>query len=94
MFNVGSSEGLKFLKRIRLGLSHLTDHEFRHIFQDCVNPVCSCGQEIETSTHFLLDCSNYYCARQTFFKDINKIDSTILKQNDQIITNHSLAMKN
>ena len=54
VFNVDSSEGLKFLTRIRLGLSHLADHKFRQNCQDCVNPVCSCGQEIETSTHFLL----------------------------------------
>ena len=39
VFNVDSSEGLKFLTRIRLGLSHLADHKFRHNFQDCVNPV-------------------------------------------------------
>ena len=38
VFNVDSSEGLKFLTRIRLGLSHLVDHKFRHNFQDCVNP--------------------------------------------------------
>ena len=86
MFNVESGEGLKFLTRIRLGFSHLADHKFRHSFQDCVNLICSCGQEIENSTHFLLHCSNYHCARQTLFKKINKIDSTILKQNDQVIT--------
>ena len=34
----------------------------------------------------LLHCSNYHCARQNLFKRINKIDSTILKQNDQVIT--------
>ena len=66
-FNVDSNEGLKFV-RIRLGLSHLADHKFRHNFQDCVNPVCSCDQEIETSTHFLLHRSNYHCARQILFK--------------------------
>ena len=86
MFHIDSSEGLKFLTRIRLGLSHLADHKFRHNFQDCVNPICSCGQEIETSTHFLLHCSNYHCARQTLFEKINKIDSNILKQNNQFIT--------
>ena len=86
MFNIDSSEGLKFLTRIRLGLSLLADHKFRHNLQDCVNPICSCGREIETSTHFLLHCSNYYCVKQTLFKKVNKIDSTILKQNDQVIT--------
>ena len=50
VFNVENSGGLKFLTRIRLGLSHLADHKFRHNFHYCVNPICSCGQEIETST--------------------------------------------
>ena len=86
MFNIESSEGLKFLTRIRLRLSHLADRKFRHNFQYCVNPICKCCQEIETSTYFLLHCSNDHCARQTLFKKINKIDSTVLKQNDQVIT--------
>ena len=95
VFNVDSSEGLKFLTRIRLGLSHLADHKFRHNFQDCVYPVCSCGQGIETSTHFLLHCSNYHCARQTLIEKRKKIDSNTLKENDQLIKNFCyLAMKN
>ena len=86
VFNADRSQGLKFLTRITLGLSHLADHEFMKIFQYCVNPVCSCCQEIETSTHFLLDCPNYHCARQTLFEKVKKIDSSTLKQNDQVIT--------
>ena len=86
VFNVESSERLKLLTRIRLGLSHLADHKFRHNCQDCINPISSCSQEIETSTHFLLFCSNCHCARKTLFKKTNKIDSTILEQNDQVIT--------
>ena len=86
MFNVDSSEGLKFLTRIRLGLSQVADHKFIHNFQDCVNLVCSCGQEIENSTHFLLHCFNYHRARQTLFEKVKKIDSSILKQRDQVKT--------
>ena len=51
-------EGLKLLTRMRLGLSHLADHKFRHNFQDCLNPICSCGHEIETTSHFLFHCLN------------------------------------
>ena len=58
VFNVDISEGLKFLTRISIGLSRLADYKFRHNFQDCVNPNCSCSQKIETSTHFLLPYSN------------------------------------
>ena len=71
---------------MRLGLSHLADHKFRHNFQDCLNPICSCGQEIETTSHFLLHFLNYLCARKTFFEKINLIDSNILQQSDLSIT--------
>ena len=60
-------------------LSYFADHKFKHNFKDCVNSICNCGQEIETSTHFLFHCLNYQCARQTLFEKVNKIDLTILK---------------
>ena len=43
-------------------------------------------QEIETSTRFNLHCSNYHCPSQILSKKISKINSTILMQNDQVIT--------
>ena len=86
VFNVGSSEKLKFLKRIRLGLSHLVDHKLRRNFQDYVNLICSCGLEMEASNHHLSFCSNYHGSGINLFEKVNKIDSTTLKQNDQVIT--------
>ena len=83
-------EGLQLLTKMRLGLSHLADHKFRHNFQDWLNPICSCGQEIETKSHFLLHCLNYHCARKTFFEKINLIDSNTLQQSDLSITNDLL----
>ena len=85
-FTVGSSERSKFVTRKRLRMSHLADRKFRHSFQDYGNPICSCGQETETSNHFLLYCPTYQCARHTLVQKGNKIDSAILKQNDQVIT--------
>ena len=75
---------------MRLGLSHLADHKFRHNFQDSLNPICTCGQKIETASHFLLHCLNYRCARKTFFEKNNLIDSNILQQSDLSITNDLL----
>ena len=75
-------EGLKLLTRMRLDLCHLALHKFKHNFQDCLNLICSCGQEIETTSHFLLHCLNYRCARKTFFEKINLIDSNILQQSN------------
>ena len=46
--------GLKLLTRLRLGLSHLREHKFRHNFNDTVDPFCLCGTNcLETSEHFL-----------------------------------------
>ena len=85
-YNIKDTKGLKLLTILRLGLRHLGDHKFRHIFQDCVSPMCYCGQDIETTTHLLLQCSNYYCARKTLFHKINQVSGTILRQNDSTIT--------
>ena len=85
-----SFEGLKLLTKMRLGLSHLADHKFRHTFQDRLNPICSCGQEIETASPFFLQRLNYRCARKTFFEKINLNDSNILQQSDLSITNDLL----
>ena len=45
-YNIYDSKGLKLLKRLPLGLSHLGDHRFRHNLQDCVSLLCSCRQNI------------------------------------------------
>ena len=54
-------EDLKLLTRMRIGLSHLTEHKSRHNFQEYLNPSCSCGQEIQAASHVLLLCLNYCC---------------------------------
>ena len=48
IFKIHDPLGIKFLTRLRLGLSHLNEHRFRHNFQDCLNPLCSCSLEVES----------------------------------------------
>ena len=55
VFNCHNCKGIKYLTRLRLGLSHLREHKFKHSFQDTLNPFCSCGLDIETNMHF------FYC---------------------------------
>ena len=52
IYNVFNPQGLKFLTRLRLGLSQLNQHRFRHNFKDCINPLCSCSLEVENMPHF------------------------------------------
>ena len=56
IFNCHNPKGVKLLTRLRLGLSHLRDHKFKHSFQDSLNPICNCGTDVETTTHYRLHC--------------------------------------
>ena len=50
----------RILSFIRLGLTHLREHKFKHSFQVSFKPFCICGKgEVEISSHYLLHCSNY-----------------------------------
>ena len=50
IFSCHSPKGIKLITRLRLGLSHLREHKFRHNFQDTLNQICSCGDDIETTS--------------------------------------------
>ena len=56
VFDIHHPKGIKLITRLRLGLSHLTEQKFKHSFQDTINPLCNCGQDIESATHFFLHC--------------------------------------
>ena len=86
-FNYHNPRGIKLLSRLRLGLSHLREHKFKHSFQDSLNPFCSCGKgEVETSSHYLLHCSNYSEERLALLNTIKNIDMSILQQSDSKFT--------
>ena len=53
-FNIYKPHGLKLLTRLFLGLSHLLGHKFKPNFSDCLS---KCGKDIESTNHFLLQCS-------------------------------------
>ena len=59
VYNVFDPIGLTFLIRLRLGFSHLDELRFRHSFQDCMNPLCSCSLEIEDTSYYLLNCHHF-----------------------------------
>ena len=70
-------KGIKFVTRLRLGLSPLREHKFKHSFRDTVNQLCSCGLDIETSSHYFLHCPLFHVERATLLNNINEIDCTI-----------------
>ena len=74
IFNIHNPYGIKLLTRLRLGLSHLCDHKFRHCFQDTLNPLCDCGNDTETTTHFFLHCPSFHTSRQILLNNIRNIN--------------------
>ena len=78
--------GLKLFTRVRLGLCQLQKHKFKNSFSKTLNPVSSCGKEVETTFHFLLSCTNYSDKRLTFLIKIRKINPKILENTNSQIT--------
>ena len=74
IFNVHSAKGIKHLTRLRFGFSHLKIHKFRHNFVDAINPLSSCGNVVESTTHFssLFSFSNQRLTLINKIKDIDK----------------------
>ena len=77
-FNCHNSIGIRLITRLRLGLSHIRDHKFKHSFLDCLNSNCCCGKDIETTVHYLL--------RSIFLNNIRSIDENILSGSDSRIS--------
>ena len=79
LFSIHNSVGVKLLTCLRLQLSHLNEHKFRHGFEDTVSPMCSCNGEIESNEPFLLRCHFYSSQRLELFDKLNKINSPFFK---------------
>ena len=86
LFNCHSLKGIKLITRLRLDLSHLRKHKFRHNFQDTLNPIWSCGDDIETTIHYLLHCSNYSDEGRTLLEGLQGIGEKIHDKSDSQIT--------
>ena len=85
-FNCHNFIGIKLITRLRLGLSHLRDHKFKHNFLDCLNPISCCDKDIETTVHYLLHCPFFSDERSIFLSKIRSIDENILSGGDSRIS--------
>ena len=85
VFNINNLLELKLLTRLRIGFSHLKEHKFKHNLQDAVDPLCSCGDEIESIVHFFLHCLNFTTQRQTFLNKLKSINASVLAENENSV---------
>ena len=83
IYNIHDPMGIKFLTRSRLGLSHLNDHKFRHNLQDCLNPLCLCKSEIESTRYSL------FIIRTILLDTIKKITNiSVSNLSDEYLVSH------
>ena len=73
---------LKLLTRLRLGLSHLRYHKLKHNFLATINPLSSCGSDIETTFHFFLYCPNFIEGRNDLLSKISEMNNDVITRND------------
>ena len=88
VFGIFNPLGLKLITRLRLGLSHLNEYRFNHHnFNDCINPLCTCSLDIESTVHYFLHCNYYNSARISLLNDLNSVDRTLLNLSDLSLVN-------
>ena len=83
-YNCFNTKGIKHLTKLRLGLSHLRDHKFKHGFLDSLNPLCSCGFKIKTTC--LLHCPNFINGRSLLLNNVSRLTKDKLTSCDTLVT--------
>ena len=73
-YQVYNPKGLRLITRLRIGLSNLRHHKFKHNFKDTLNPYCSCDNiSIEDCCHYLLHCPLFAHDRCRLFTDLQNL---------------------
>ena len=57
----------------------MREHKFKHNFQDCLNLICSCALDIESTSHFLLHFPTFNDDRYSLQSNLNNIDCKLLE---------------
>ena len=85
-YNCHNPIEIKYITRIRLGLSHLRERKFKHSFQDSINPICNSGYDVESAINFFLHCPLHSNERCTLLNCLSKIDHKLLDSTDTSLT--------
>ena len=81
--NIHNSSGIKLLTRLRLGLSHLNEHN--HIFDDSINPFLHLqfGTWVNITPPFCTVIIIIYTLRSILFQDLKSLNKNLLKLSDK-----------
>ena len=86
VYNCHNPRGICLITRLRLSLSHLREHRFKHGFQDLLNPLCSCGNDLESTEHFFLYCPQFAKERRTLLSTLGDFNYSLLENTSNALT--------
>ena len=89
VFGIHDPKGLSYLTQLRVGLSKLNFHKFKHNFRDTINPMCPTNDGIEDTEHFLLLCPSFDAQRRDLFAGIVELIRPFIQITD--LSNDSLT---
>ena len=88
MFGIHDPKGLSYLTQLRVGLSKLNFHNFKHNFRDTINPMCPISDGIEDTEHYLL-CHLFDVQRQDLLTRVAELLRPFVQITD--LSNDALA---
>ena len=86
VYNYHNPRGICLITRLRLSFSHLREHKFKHGFQDTLNPLCSCGNDVESTKHFLHHCLQFFNERRTLLSTLGNFNYSLLENTSNVLT--------
>ena len=72
-FGIHDPVGHRSLFQLRVSLSPLKSHKWRHNFTDTPSDICPCKQGIEDTSHFIFSCPLYAIQRATLTASVINI---------------------
>ena len=73
VYSIYDPIGLTILTQLRVGLSKLNSHKFRHNFRETINPLCPSNDGMEDAEHYLLLCHSYVGLRYDLLTSVAAI---------------------
>ena len=87
-YGIYNPKGISYLTQLRVGLSKLNYHKFKHNFVDTVSPMCPANDGIEDIEHFLLLCHSFNNNRRSLLASVNEVFKAvgnIVDPNDNLL---------
>ena len=87
VYRIHDPQGLSILTQLRVGLSKLNIHKFKHNFRETLNPLCVINDGVEDTKHYFLLCHTYDVFRRDL---LNSVNTTMLSYGIICLSNEEL----